>query len=112
MKARKEYDCAYPKLYAEGDSASAKAFNCVQRGHQNALEGLSNFLALLLSASIFYPRASAAAALVYNVGVVRYMNGYATGDPKKRMKGSVKYLGLLFLLLANLRIAVSLLLGY
>jgi len=112
MKARKEFDVQYPSLYAEGSSAKAKAFNCVQRGHQNSLEGLPNFLALLLSASLVYPRASAVAAAVYNVGVVLYMNGYATGDPKNRSRGAVKYLGLLFLLGANVRIAVNLLLGW
>ena len=83
----------------------------MQRVHQNSLVGLPNFLALLLSASLVYPRASAVAAAVYNVGVVMYMNGYATGDPKNRSRGSVKYLGLLFLLGANVRIAVNLLLG-
>ena len=84
-------------------------FNCVQRGHQNSLEGLAGFLALLLSAGVFYPKASAIAAFVYNVGAIRYMRGYATGDPKNRMRGSIKYLGLLYLLGANVRAAVQLL---
>lgn len=118
-------------------------FNCVQRGHQNSLEGLPSFLALLLSAAIFYPAASAAAGAIYNIGAIRYMvrcsltrphapagsthivthplthslpsapgvqNGYSTGDPMKRMRGSIKYIGLLFLLGANVRAAVRLLL--
>jgi len=37
-------------------------------------------------------------------------NGYSTGDPMKRMRGSIKYIGLLFLLGANVRAAVRLLL--
>ena len=56
-------------------TAAFLRFNCVQRGHQNSLEGLANFLALMLSAGLFYPRAAAAAGLVYNLGAVRYMVG-------------------------------------
>mmetsp|Transcript_8188 Transcript_8188/g.22214 ORF Transcript_8188/g.22214 Transcript_8188/m.22214 type:complete len:151 (+) Transcript_8188:95-547(+) len=110
MAARKKHNIKYPTLYAVGDSDSDKKFNCVQRGHQNSLEGLPSFLALLLSAARFYPAASAVAGAIYNIGAIRYMNGYSTGDPTKRMRGSIKYIGLLFLLGANVRAAVRLLL--
>lgn len=44
----------YPALYADAancpDEGKAKAFNCVQRAHQNSLEFLSSFYALLAAA--------------------------------------------------------------
>lgn len=42
----------YPNLYAEPSNKNANAFNCVQRGHQNSLEGYAMFLSLLLSSGL------------------------------------------------------------
>ena len=38
-------------MYAEKNDKNAKAFNCVQRGHQNVLESIPIFLALLFTSS-------------------------------------------------------------
>ena len=35
---------SYPKTYAEGFSNPSKLFNCIQRGHQQALETYQQFL--------------------------------------------------------------------
>jgi glutathione S-transferase len=46
---------SYPKLYAEGFSVHAKQFNCVQRGHQQALETYTAYVALSLIGGIRFP---------------------------------------------------------
>ncbi|KAL0018578.1 hypothetical protein WJX79_005354 [Trebouxia sp. C0005] len=38
------YGVGYPNLYAESSNKkNANAFNCIQRGHQNSLEGYAMF---------------------------------------------------------------------
>ncbi|PNH12866.1 Microsomal glutathione S-transferase 3 [Tetrabaena socialis] len=102
MKARKRFGVSYPTLYATAEECpsaeSRKAFNCVQRGHQNSLENQPIFLALLLTAGLKHPLTAAAAGALYLIGRVMYMQGYATGDPNARMRGSIMYVGLLTLL--------------
>lgn len=111
-KARKRYGVKYPALYAsEGDGISkedALKFNCVQRGHQNCLENLPSFLSLLLTAGLWYPCAASGAGLVYLAGKWMYFAGYSTGDPRKRMKGSIAYLGLFALVGMVIRCAIAL----
>ncbi|GFR40035.1 hypothetical protein Agub_g573, partial [Astrephomene gubernaculifera] len=98
MQARKKYDVKYPALYATPEDCPnaeyRKAFNCVQRGHQNSLEGQPIFLAMLLTAGLKHPVTAAVAGAVYLAGRVAYMQGYATGDPEKRMRGGFQYAGL------------------
>lgn len=75
---------SYPKLYAEGFSQHAKEFNCVQRGHQQALETYPVFLAASLIASIRFPLLSTVAGLLWIVARFKWAQGYATGEPSKR----------------------------
>jgi len=42
----------YPNLYADASNKNANAFNCIQRGHQNSLEGFAMFLSLLLTGGL------------------------------------------------------------
>lgn len=112
MKARKTYGVKYPDLYASvGDGVTkegAHSFNCVQRGHQNCLENLPTFLSLLLIAGLAYPRAASGAGGIYLLGRWMYFNGYSSGDPKKRMQGSIQYIGLFALLGMVIRCAIDL----
>ncbi|GAB9472227.1 Microsomal glutathione s-transferase [Globisporangium polare] len=94
-KARKKYDVQYPQMYAEKSDKNAKAFNCVQRAHQNVLEQVPFFFALLVASSVLRPQIAAIASLVRIFGFIVYVSGYATGDPKKRSQGSFGYLGML-----------------
>lgn len=57
---------SYPKLYAEGFSVHAKQFNCVQRGHQQALETYTAYVALSLVGGIRFPVTTTLAGETYN----------------------------------------------
>ena len=50
---------------------------------------------------------SAAAGWVWIAGRVLYALGYSTGEPEKRMKGAVGYLGLLTLLVGAINTAIQ-----
>lgn len=105
MKARKTFNVPYPTLYAESTHKNANEFNCVQRAHQNSLENLISFYPMLILAGVRFPITAAVSALIYNVGRILYFNGYSTGIPKKRMNGSIQYIGVLTLLGAVFRFA-------
>jgi len=94
MRARKEYGVEYPNLYAPADSKHKKAFDCVQRGHQNTLENYAPTVMCGLMSGLAYPSASAALLTVWSVGRVAYIHGYAKGDPRGRSTGAmVSHLG-------------------
>jgi glutathione S-transferase len=54
-------------------------FNCVQRGHQNALEYYPFYLAFLLLGGLKHPLVSSACGAAWIVGRVMYAHGYASG---------------------------------
>lgn len=117
MKARKKYEVAYPNLYADKDNcpneANRKAFNCVQRGHQNSLENLPIFLASLIITGLVHPLVASAFGVMYLLGRIAYVEGYSTGIPDKRINigTAVGFIGLLGLMGTAVRIAVALLAG-
>ncbi|POM80702.1 MAPEG family [Phytophthora palmivora] len=94
-QARKLYGVDYPQMYAEKSDKNAKAFNCVQRGHQNIMENIPIFLALLFTSAIYRPQIAVIAGFVRILGFILYMRGYSSGDPKKRMQGGFGHLALL-----------------
>ena len=49
---RCRYGVSYPTMYADASNKNANAFNCIQRGHQNSLEGFPLFLGCLLVAGV------------------------------------------------------------
>ncbi|CAN6309653.1 unnamed protein product [Urochloa humidicola] len=90
-KARKKYKVFYPTLYAvESENKDAKLFNCVQRGHQNSLEMMPLFFAVLLLGGLRHPGAAAVLGALYTVARFFYFKGYATGDPRNRYKIGVR----------------------
>ncbi|KAH8555959.1 hypothetical protein BGW37DRAFT_153777 [Umbelopsis sp. PMI_123] len=100
--ARKAAQIPYPYMYAERSEAEKDAkknvFNCTQRAHQNTLEGYPVFLTLLFTGGIGFPTVSAGAGLLYLAGRFFYAQGYSTGEPSKRQRGAIAYLGILTLL--------------
>jgi len=93
-RARKKYDVKYPAMYSD----KCNEFNCVQRAHQNTLEGYPMFIMLLIFGGLQHPCLSAAAGALYLVARVVYAQGYYTGDPAKRNRGAFGYLGFFTLL--------------
>ncbi|KAK9814372.1 hypothetical protein WJX72_004739 [[Myrmecia] bisecta] len=96
--ARRRYKVFYPNLYADKSNPNADAFNCVQRGHQNTLENLPTFIALLLVAGLKFPVTASIAGVIYTLGKIAYFKGYASGKPAARQRGSFSYIGLLTLM--------------
>eukprot|EP01066_Platyproteum_vivax_P010880 Platyproteum_vivax@DN48_c0_g1_i1.p1 len=74
---------SYPKLYAEGFSPEAQEFNCIQRGHQHALESLPSFLMCSLVAGFHYPVCTAIAGLLWCEGRLFFANDYKKGADKR-----------------------------
>ncbi|DBA04040.1 TPA: hypothetical protein N0F65_009387 [Lagenidium giganteum] len=107
--ARKKYDVQYPQMYAEKSDKNAKAFNCVQRAHQNFLENVPFFFAFLVTSSVYRPCFAAIAGFVRLLGFIVYIESYASGDPKKRLRGGFGYFGLLGSLVLTIEAALKLL---
>ncbi|GBG34591.1 Microsomal glutathione S-transferase 3 [Hondaea fermentalgiana] len=85
-KARKKYGVEYPKMYAEGDSEDAKAFNQVQRGHQHALETYPSFLALSLIGGLRHPIVTSLCGAVYMCSRLAWADGYAVSAETRYTK--------------------------
>ncbi|KAG7382085.1 Microsomal glutathione S-transferase 3 [Phytophthora pseudosyringae] len=107
--ARKKYNVPYPQMYAEKKEKNANAFNCVQRAHQNVLENLPIFYAMLATSSIYRPKVAAAAGVVRVAGFIMYIKGYSSGDPEKRRQGTFGFLGTLVMLGLSLEAALRIL---
>jgi glutathione S-transferase len=88
-KARKDAGVKYPAMTSDADTQEAKVFNCIQRAHHNTLENLPIFFTSQLLIAQVYPVTAAAIGLVWAVGRIVYMVGYSSGDPNKRLPGSM-----------------------
>ncbi len=82
---------SYPKMYAEGFSEQAKLFNCIQRGHQHALETYTQFVALSVVGGIKFPLVTSAAGILWIFARIKWAEGYKTGEPSKRYQSWVAY---------------------
>lgn len=94
-QARKKHGVEYPTMYSEKD----QVFNCVQRAHQNTLEQIPIFVALLLIVGVELPKFAAACGFIFVTSRFSYAYGYYTGNPKNRLNGEygiIGYFGLFF----------------
>eukprot|EP00286_Rhodomonas_abbreviata_P013225 CAMPEP_0181340868 /NCGR_PEP_ID=MMETSP1101-20121128/30083_1 /TAXON_ID=46948 /ORGANISM="Rhodomonas abbreviata, Strain Caron Lab Isolate" /LENGTH=195 /DNA_ID=CAMNT_0023452061 /DNA_START=61 /DNA_END=648 /DNA_ORIENTATION=- len=82
---------SYPKMYAEGFTEHAKMFNCVQRGHQHAMETYSQFLALSLVAGLRFPVCVSLGGLLWMFARLKWAEGYKTGEPSQRYQHWCSY---------------------
>jgi len=97
-KARKKYEVKYPLVYSP-ENGGDNTFNCIQRAHQNTLEGYPTYLMLLFSGGASLPRVASAAGATWILGRVIYALGYYSGNPEKRRRGEAFFLGGLLTLL-------------
>ncbi len=82
---------SYPKMQAEGFSEHAKLFNCVQRGHQQALETYTFFVGLSVIGGSVFPLSTVFAGLLWFFSRIKWAEGYRTGEPSKRYQNWVAY---------------------
>ncbi len=116
MKGRKQYGVEYPNMYASvvetadgkvltnaKDEKSAEKFNCIQRGHQNALENHYAIMVLTVLGGLAMPKVAAGSLGLWTAGAYLYAVNYCEGGPKNRNGGiaKIKYIGLLGLLVCN-----------
>ncbi|KAI7877189.1 membrane-associated proteins in eicosanoid and glutathione metabolism [Lichtheimia hyalospora FSU 10163] len=100
--ARKAAGVPYPYAYAERSEAEKDPkkhiFNCAQRVQQNTLEMFPIYTTFLLIGGIRYPVYASAAGIWYLLNRMIYSRGYMSGEPQKRARGVLAYLGLFGLL--------------
>ena len=115
MKARKNFGVEYPTLYLDRKEKNAKAFNSVQRGHQNMVEGSYICMAMALVGSLHsedFALYNAVGGICYNIGCFLYAKGYATaidnGEGRYKQGGAVKYVGVLTALVTSVYGCLSL----
>jgi len=75
--ARKEYKIDLPTMYATGKDKKSVTFNCIQRGHQQALETFSTVLACSLIGGIRYPLST----WIFGVGYIKSRMEWAKATP-------------------------------
>ena len=83
-----------PKLYAEGFSDLAEKFNCIQRGHQQALETHHIFLVSAIIGGVAYPVTCTIAGLLWCRGRLVWAKGYADLGAADRYKGGASAIGI------------------
>jgi glutathione S-transferase len=71
---------SYPRLYAEGNSDDALRFNCIQRGHQQALETYTQFTWFMLMGGCLCPLSATLAGVVWCMSRIAYAKAYVE-DP-------------------------------
>ncbi|KAI2500149.1 hypothetical protein MHU86_14355 [Fragilaria crotonensis] len=114
MAARKKYNVEYPNLYATpGFHKDADAFNRVQRGHQNMLEGLWFFIPAALVGGLKHPIAVAVEGVFFCIGSYLYLVGYADTKAdvvaaRHSKGGPIKYIGVFGVFGAVISVAGSL----
>jgi glutathione S-transferase len=94
-------------MYAEGFSDTGKVFNCIQRGHQQALETYPQFVVLSLIGGFQYPASVALGGLLWAYARLKWAEGYGTGTPSNRYSHWSSY-GIWTSLLIQLFATVSL----
>ena len=84
-----------PNLYAQGTSKHVKAFNCIQRSHQQIFETFTTVVLSGMVGAITFPLCTSISSLTYAIGRYYLSKGYSEceGDASKRYKYRVaKYM--------------------
>ena len=75
----------YPQMWSE----QHPIFNCYQRAHQNTLEVIPFYLALLPLGGVRHPLVASGAGVAFLVARILYSLGYYSGNPKQRIPGAI-----------------------
>jgi glutathione S-transferase len=100
MQARSKFNVPYPNLYATpGYHKQADEFNRYQRGHQSVFESWTSVTAFCLIGGLKHPLLAAAAGIIYSIGNIFFLIGYAdtTLDVKMaryKRGGGLKWIGI------------------
>ena len=102
--------------FIEGTSKHAKAFNCVQRSHQNILETVPGYFITVMVSGLEYPVATFFFASVWLYSRMVWAKGYASGEGDAGERYSHKHSKffwhcMLALLVMSWLVAMQLLLG-
>ena len=113
MSARKKYSVPYPNLYGTpGFHKQADEFNRAQRGHQSMFEVITSFTALALLGGMKHPITTAVAGLLFCVGNVLFLMGYADTaleieGARYKKGGALKHVGMILALGTSISCAGS-----
>lgn len=101
-KARKVHGVVYP------DTTGNDAFNRVWRAHANTLEALPQFLpSLWLFALIVSDLWAGALALMWTIGRILYVRGYAVAAEKRGTGFGISFLATAIALLGSLGVVIT-----
>lgn len=106
----------YPNLYAQGTSKHVKAFNCVQRSHQQILETFTGYVCTVLFTGLEFPVTAFVFASLWLYSRILWVRGYAesNGEPMKRYSHPFSgffWNAMLTLMMSSFFVAIQLLLG-
>eukprot|EP00093_Oithona_nana_P012489 12489.XXX_809711_810449_1 [CDS] Oithona nana genome sequencing. len=82
---RRELKIEYPAQWSD----KHPIFNCYQRAHQNTLENVPFFLAMLMGGGVRHPLVASTAGALWLVARIIYSLGYYSGEPKGRIPGAI-----------------------
>ncbi|EJK72031.1 hypothetical protein THAOC_06479 [Thalassiosira oceanica] len=111
------YDVQYPNLYAVPKlHKDADAFNRVQRGHQNYLEGSDSYAIMTLVGGLKHPLACSIGSVCFCIGSVLYMTGYKDANldvktARYKKGGGIKWIGFLTSLISCCKLGYDLIKG-
>ena len=102
---------AVPKYHKNADE-----FNRVQRGHQNYLEGATAYSIMTLLGGLKYPLMCAGGSVLFCLGSVFFMRGYADNSLDVKMArykkgGGIKWIGFFISFFSSIRLGISLIRG-
>jgi len=105
-----------PNLYAQGTSKHVRAFNCVQRSHQQILETLPGYFCTVLVTGLEFPITAFVMASLWLYSRMVWVKGYAAsmGEPTQRYShpfSAVFWHCMLTLIVTSLFVAAQLVLG-
>lgn len=77
---------ALPNLYVDGTSKHARAFNCIQRSHQQVMETMPMYIFTACAAGLQFPLFTTIICALSLVSRVQFVKGYvqSEGDTTKR----------------------------